>query len=227
LTNEQEKQAAARRSLAFVQDGYVVGLGTGSTASYVIRFLGERVRLGLKIRGISTSVRSRDLAASLGIPLTDFEECSHIDVTIDGADEINPALELIKGGGGALLREKIVASASRQVVIVADSSKLVSMLGEFPLPVEVVPFAQALLSRRIGALGASVVLRKDQAGRPFITDEGHHILDCAFKQIPDPVRLADQLDRMPGVLGHGLFLHLADVALIGKGSEVLEVRRPR
>ncbi len=227
MANEQEKQAAARRSLAFVQDGYVVGLGIGSTASYAVRFLGERVHLGLKIRGIPTSVRSRDLAVSLGIPLTAFEECPQIDVTIDGADETNPALELIKGGGGALLREKIVASASRQVVIVADSSKLVSVLGEFPLPVEVVPFAQALLSRRIGALGASVVLRKDQAGRPFITDEGHHILDCAFGQIPDPVRLADQLDRMPGVVEHGLFLHLADVVLIGKGSEVLELHRPR
>ena len=227
MTNEPEKQAAARRSLAFVQDGYVVGLGTGSTASHALRFLGERVRLGLKIRGIPTSVCSRDLAVSLGIPLTTFEECPQIDVTIDGSDEINPALELIKGGGGALLREKIVASASRQVVIVADSSKLVSVLGEFPLPVEVVPFAQALLSRRIGALGASVVLRKDPAGRPFTTDEGHHILDCAFGQIPDPVRLADRLDRMPGVVEHGLFLHLADVVLIGKGSEVLELHRPR
>ncbi len=227
MASEQEKEAAARRSLAFVQDGYVVGLGTGSTASYVIRFLGERVRSGLRIRGIPTSVRSRKLAASLGIPLTDFEECPQIDVTIDGADEINPALDLIKGGGGALLREKIVASASRQVVIIADSHKLVSVLGAFPLPVEVVPFAQALVSRRIGALGASVALRRDQAGRPFTTDEGHHILDCAFGQIPDLLRLADHLDRMPGVVEHGLFLRLADVALIGKGSEVLELRRPR
>jgi ribose 5-phosphate isomerase A len=226
MANEQEKQAAARRSLAFVEDGYVVGLGTGSTASYAIRFLGEWVRAGLKIRGIPTSVHSRHLAASLGIPLTSFEECSQIDVTIDGADEINPALELIKGGGGALLREKIVASASRKVVIIGDSSKQVPVLGKFPLPVEVVPFAQALLARRIAALGAFITLRKDQAGWPFVTDEGHQILDCSFDQIPDPTRLAHELDCMPGVVEHGLFLDLADVVLIGKHSEVLEIHRP-
>ena len=171
MTIEQEKEEAARRSLTFVKDGHVVGLGTGSTVSYAIRFLGERVREGLKIHGIPTSVQSRDLAARLGIPLTSFEESTRIDVTIDGADEINPALQLIKGGGGALLREKIVASASRQVVIIADSGKQVPVLGKFPLPVEVVPFAEALLIRRIGALGASVELRKGQTGQPFITDE--------------------------------------------------------
>ncbi len=227
MSHEQEKQAAARRSLAFVRDGYVVGLGTGSTASYAIRFLGEMVRDGLKIRCIPTSNNSRDLAAGLGIPLTDFEECHQVDLTIDGADEISPALELIKGHGGALLREKIVAAASRKVVIIADSSKLVRSLGEFPLPVEVVPFAQSLLARRIAALGASVVLRKDQTGRPFVTDEGHHILDCSFGKIPDPAWLAEQLGRMSGVQEHGLFLDQADVALIGKGEEVIELHRPQ
>jgi len=225
MANEQEKQAAARSSLAFVQDGYVVGLGTGSTASYAIRFLGERVQAGLKIRAIPTSVNSRDLAASLGIPLTTFDECPEIDVTIDGADEINPALQLIKGGGGALLWEKIVASVSRTVVIIADSSKQVPLLGKFPLPVEVVPFAQTLLAGRLAALGASVAERKDRDGRQFVTDEGHHILDCSFRRIPDPSGLADELDHMPGVVEHGLFLDLADIVLIGKGSEVLEFRR--
>jgi ribose 5-phosphate isomerase A len=227
ISMEQEKQEAARRSLAFVKDGYVVGLGTGSTASYAIRFLGERVREGLKILGIPTSVQSRDLAATLGIPLTSFEESPLIDITIDGADEINPALQLIKGGGGALLREKIVASASRRVVIVADSGKRVPVLGKFPLPVEIVPFAEALLVRRITALGASVALRRDQSGKPFVTDEGHHILDCSFGAIPDPHRLAGELDRMSGVVEHGLFLDLADIALIGEEPEILGARSPR
>jgi ribose 5-phosphate isomerase A len=225
MANEQEKQAAARRSLALVRDGDVVGLGTGSTASYAIRFLGEMVRAGLKIRGIPTSVQSRDLAVSEGIPLTTFEECSLIDVTIDGADEINPELALIKGGGGALLREKIVASTSRKVVIIADSTKQVRVLGKSPLPVEVVPFAEAPLAGRISSLGASVTLRRDKAGWPFITDEGHHLLDCSFGQIPDPARLAEKLKLMPGVVEHGLFLGLADIVLIGKDSEVIELYR--
>ena len=224
--HEREKQAAARRSLVYVRDGHVVGLGTGSTASYAIRFLGEMVRAGLKILAIPTSVNSRDLAVSVGIPLTTFEDCPIIDVTIDGADEVSPALELIKGGGGALLREKIVASASRKIVIVADSTKQVRVLGKYPLPVEVVPFAEALLTERIASLGASVALRRDPAGRPLITEEGHHILDCSFGQILDPVRLANDLKHMPGVVEHGLFLDLADVALIGRDSEVLELHRP-
>ena len=223
---EREKQAAARRSLVYVREGYVVGLGTGSTASYAIRFLGEMVRSGLKIRAIPTSFNSRDLAVSVGIPLTSFEDCPEIDVTIDGADEISPSLELIKGGGGALLREKIVASASRKVVIIADSTKQVSVLGKFPLPVEVVPFAEVPLAGHIVSLGASVALRRDPAGRPFITEEGNHILDCSFGQILDPGGLADDLKRMPGLVEHGLFLDLADVALIGKDSEVLELQRP-
>lgn len=226
MTNENEKRAAAFRSIAYVRDGDVVGLGTGTTAAYAIHFLGERVQAGLKIRGVPTSTLSRELAGTLGIPLTNFDECSHIDVTIDGADEINPAFELIKGHGGALLREKIVASASRNVVIIADSGKQVRMLGKASLPVEVVPFAEVLLTRRIAALGASVTLRKDPAGRPFVSDEGHHILDCSFGQIPEPAKLAAELDHMPGVQEHGLFLDLADVVLIGRGTEVLELRRP-
>jgi ribose 5-phosphate isomerase A len=227
MVHEREKQAAALRSVDFIRSGDIVGLGTGSTASYAIRSLGERVAAGLKIRAIPTSVHSRNLAAALGIPLTTFDECPWIDVTIDGADEISPALELIKGGGGALLREKIVASASHKVVIIADSSKRVAVLGRFPLPVEVVPFAEVPLIRRISALGASAMLRRDRTGRPFVTDEGHHILDCEFGQIPNPPRLAEELSRMPGVVEHGLFIDLADTVLIGKDSEVLELHRPR
>jgi ribose 5-phosphate isomerase A len=224
---DQQKQEAARRSLDFIKDGFVVGLGTGSTAYYAIRLLGDRVRGGLKIRGIPTSVSSRDLAVKFGIPLTTFEESPHVDVTIDGADEIDPALQLIKGGGGALLREKIVASASRKVVIIADSSKQVQVLGKFPLPVEVVPFAEALLINRVASLGASVVLRRDRTGRPFVTDEGHHVIDCSFGKISDPHRLAGELDRMTGVVEHGLFLGLADIALIGGDVEVLGAGRSK
>ena len=208
-----------------MRDGDVVGLGSGSTAAYAVRFLGERVRAGLKIRGIPTSVQTQNLAACLGIPLTTLEEVQQIDVTIDGADEFDPELRLIKGGGGALLREKIVASATREEIIIADSSKQVSVLGKFPLPVEVICFAQALVSKKISALGATVQLRKDRVGEPFLTDEGHHILDCHFGQIPDPRALAYTLSEILGVVEHGLFINLADVVLLGKGSEVLELRR--
>jgi ribose 5-phosphate isomerase A len=220
-----EKEAAARASLRFVRDGNIVGLGTGSTAAHVVRFLGEKVRAGLKIRGIPTSVHTGELAASLGIPLTTLEECQQIDVDIDGADEFDPQLHLTKGGGGALLREKIIASASRQVVIIADSSKQVAVLGKFPLPVEVIPFAQALITKRIAALGAKVKLRQDPHGNPFVTDEGHHILDCSFGQIPDPPALARKLSDMPGIVEHGLFIDLATVVLVAKGENVTELRR--
>ena len=212
-TSDLEKAAAARASLRFVRDGMTLGLGTGSTAAHAVRFLGEQVKAGLKIRGIPTSVHTGELAASLGIPLTTLDECQQIDVDIDGADEFDPQLHLIKGGGGALLREKIIASASRQVVIIADSSKQVAVLGKFPLPVEVIPFAQPLVAKRITALGATVKLRKDATGNPFVTDEGHHILDCNFGQIADPPTLARKLSDMPGVVEHGLFIDLASGAV--------------
>src|ERR1700740_3133466 len=159
MANDQEKEAAARASLRFVKDGQVLGLGTGSTATYFIKLLGEQVKNGLRVRGIPTSVRSRELAESLGIPLTTLDECQEIAVTVDGGDEVDPELRLIKGGGGALLREKIVASATRQMVVVADATKQVQRLGKFPLPVEVIKFAQALVAKRISALGAQVQLR--------------------------------------------------------------------
>jgi ribose 5-phosphate isomerase A len=225
MTSDQEKELAARASLQFVRDGDVVGLGSGSTAAYAVRYLGKRVRAGMKIRGIATSVQTQNLAASVGIPLTTLEEVQRIDVTIDGADEFDPELRLIKGGGGALLHEKIVASASRQVIIITDSSKQVCVLGKVPLPVEVIRFAEAVVSKKISALGATVQLRKDTAGKPFITNEGNHILDCHFGQIPDPPALAHTLSEIPGVVEHGLFINLADLVLLGNGSEVLEFRR--
>ncbi len=221
----QEKEAAARAGIAFVHDRDVVGLGTGSTAAYAVRFLGERVSKGLKIRGIPTSTATRDLAVSLNIPLTNFDEVQQIDVTLDGADEFDPQLNLIKGGGGALLREKIVASASRKVIILADASKRVERLGKFPLPVEVIPFAQALIAKKITDLGAAVKVRTNKNNSVFVTDEGHHILDCAFGQINDPAGLARRLSDMPGVVEHGLFIGMANVVLLARGKEVTEIRR--
>jgi ribose 5-phosphate isomerase A len=223
--SDLEKEAAARASLQFIQDGQVVGLGTGSTAAYFIKLLAERVKNGLRIRGIPTSVRSLELAQSLGIPLTTLDECQEIDVTVDGADEVDPQLRLIKGGGGAALREKIVASATKQLVIVADESKQVQMLGKFPLPVEVIRFAQALVAKRIRALGADVQLRTVADGKPFVTDEHNHILDCRFGQIPDADGLARKLSDMPGVVEHGLFIGMASVALFARGREIVELRR--
>src|SRR6202045_2364728 len=223
MANDQEKEAAARVSLQFIKDGQVVGLGTGSTAAYFIQLLGEQVKNGLRIRGIPSSDRSREQAASLGIPLTTLDEYQQIDVTVDGADEFDPQLRLIKGGGGALLREKIVASATRQFVIIADSSKQVAMLGKFPVPVEVIKFAEALVAKKIAAMGAAVKVRADASGRKFITDEGNHILDCHFGQIPDPPALARKLETTPGVVEHGLFIGMASIALIGKGTQVLEI----
>ncbi len=225
MANDQEKEAAARASLRFIKDGQVVGLGTGSTAAYFIKLLGEQVKQGLRVRGIPTSVRSKELAQGLGIPLTTLDECQEIAVTVDGADEVDPQLRLIKGGGGALLREKIVASATKQLVIVADASKQVKMLGKFPLPVEVIRFSQALVAKRIAALGADVQLRMDDSGKPFVTDENNHILDCRFGEIPDPDALARQLSDMPGVVEHGLFIGMASVALLARGSEIIELKR--
>jgi ribose 5-phosphate isomerase A len=226
MSNDREKQSAARASLKYIKSGDIVGLGTGSTAKFVVEGLAEMLRAGsLKdIQCIPTSVRTRDLAASLGITLTTLDVHQHIHVTIDGADEFDPQLNLTKGGGGALLREKIVASASDKLVIIADSSKQVPVLGNFPLPVEVIPFADALITQKISALGATVKLRMTGDSKPFITDEGHHILDCKFSQISDPPALARKLECMPGIVEHGLFIDMADVVIVGKGDGTIELR---
>jgi len=220
---EEEKEAAGRAAAKLVRDGDVVGLGTGSTAYFAIIALGERVKEGLKIAGIPTSLQTADLARSVGIPLTTLDEHPEIDITIDGADEIDAKLNLIKGGGGALLREKVVASASKKMVVVADSGKVVSVLGKFPLPVEVIAFARTVVEKRITALGASTKLRVKRDGSTYITDNGNEILDCSFGMIEDPPSLARELGDIPGIVEHGLFIALASVALVGKGDSVDEI----
>jgi ribose 5-phosphate isomerase A len=179
----------------------------------------------MKIRGIPSSIASRDLATQLGIPLITFEDAQQIDVTIDGADEFDPALNLIKGGGGAMLREKIVASASKQLIIVTDASKQVQVLGKFPVPVEVIAFAEPLVAKKISDLGAQVVQRQAKDGKPYVTDEGHHILDCHFGNIPDPAALAHTLSDMPGIVEHGLFVGMANVVVMAESGSVKEFRR--
>jgi ribose 5-phosphate isomerase A len=219
-----EKEAAGRAAAQLVKDGDVVGLGTGSTAYFAVVALGERVHAGLQIVGIPTSNQTAALARAAGIRLTTLDEHPEIDITIDGADEIDPTLNLIKGGGGALLREKIIASASKKMIVVADSGKVVPMLGKFPLPVEIVDFARTVLEKKIAALGALTKHRMNPDGKPFLTDEGHHILDCCFSQISDPIALARELDSLPGVVEHGLFIGLAKLALVGRGIEVEELQ---
>ena len=224
MANQNEKELAGRAAAELVVAGNIVGLGTGSTAYFAVVALGERVKSGLKIIGIPTSVATAELARAVAIPLSTLDEHPEIDITIDGADEIDPQLRLIKGGGGALLREKIIASASKRMVVVADSTKLVPALGKFPLPVEIIPFAEVVLEKKITALGASCKLRNRADGTAFVTDEGHHILDCSFGKIADPPALARALSDMPGVVEHGLFIGIAKVALVGKGSSVVEIR---
>ncbi|MDB6077771.1 MAG: hypothetical protein JWO82_1518 [Akkermansiaceae bacterium] len=221
--SDDEKRLAAAAAVAWVKDGMVVGLGTGSTATHAITLLGKLCREGLSIRGIPTSSRSAALAWEVGIPLVELERAGQIDVTIDGADEFDPHLNLLKGGGGALLREKIVASCSKKVVIVADSSKQVPVLGKFPLPVEVLPFAaQAIAQRLREEHDIEVVLREGPEGL-FLSDQANWIADCHFGAIPDPSALGVYLSSIPGVLGHGLFTGLASVLLVAQDGAVREI----
>jgi ribose 5-phosphate isomerase A len=224
MAHEKEKEETGRAAAKLVRDGDVVGLGTGSTAYFTVIALGEQVKAGLKIIGIPTSVKTGDLARSLGIPLTTLDEHPEIDITIDGADEIDPQLRMIKGGGGALLREKVVASASKKMVVVVDSAKAVAVLGEFPLPVEVIAFARTVVEKKIVALGGLPRLRTQANGSAYVTDNGNWILDCSFGKIVDPPALALALSNIPGIVEHGLFIGLASMALVARGDRVEELR---
>lgn len=217
------KRIAAERAVDYIKDGMIVGLGTGSTAYWAIEKLGAKVYEGLNIKAIATSARSEDQAAKLGIGLIPFSEIDKIDVTIDGADEVDHDLNLIKGGGGALLREKIVAFASRQLIIVVDERKIVKHLGAFPLPVEVVRFGHEMTIRKLRSLGCNPVLRCDEKGI-YITDNGNYIVDCNFKIIDNPLELHNKINSIPGVVDNGLFINMAGRVIIGyKNGDIKEL----
>jgi ribose 5-phosphate isomerase A len=229
---EAQKRAAAAHALEFVKPGMRLGLGSGSTARHFVELLAERIRGGLDVIAVPTSEATRSDAERLGVPLTTLDQMPELDLAIDGADEIAPDLTLIKGGGGALLREKIVASASARLVVIADESKWVSVLGRFALPVEVVPFGLAATRRAVEAAAAAAgctgpaLLRRARDGHAFVTDGGHFILDAALERITDPKSLADRLDGIAGVVEHGLFVGLANVAVLAGATGVRVVERP-
>lgn len=222
------KRLAAERALAFVTPGMKLGLGTGSTAAFFIDALAQRVQDGLDVVGVATSQATQAHAERVGIRMTTLDDAPHLDLTVDGADEVDGELRLIKGGGGALLREKIVASASARMIVIADGSKKVAKLGAFPLPVEVVRFGcnatRNMIEVLAGEAGCHGIVRRrlDKMGEPFITDGGNFILDCSFGRIDDPDLLEQALKLVPGVVESGLFIGLADIAIIA-GSEGIEV----
>jgi len=215
-----EKQRSAEAACEYVKDGMIVGLGTGSTAKFAVKKIGELVRNGLSIRGIATSDSTKILAESEGIPLIDFSETMFIDLTIDGADEIDANLNMIKGGGAALLREKIVASASREEIIIVSVSKLVQQLGAFPLPVEVIPFGWQVVFNQLESLQGNPELRLKQ-GQPSVTDQGNFIVDCHFRKIENPEQLEQHLNMIPGVVENGLFINLCTRMIMADGENII------
>ena len=230
MNTDAQKRAAAARAVEFVRPGMRLGLGTGSTAKHFVELVGERVRAGLDVVAVPTSEATLADAKRCGIALTTLDDTPELDLTVDGADEIAPDLSLIKGGGGALLREKIVAAASARMIVIADESKCVDALGRFPLPIEVVPFGVAAVHRSIEAVikriqkVGSLAIRRAPNGHPFVTDGGHWIIDAEFGRIDDPAALAHALAVIPGVVEHGLFIGLADTAIIGgpTGVKIIE-----
>src|SRR4029079_8145296 len=232
MSADTHKRAAAARAVEFVRPGMKLGLGTGSTAKHFVELLGERVRAGLNVVGVPTSEATRADAERCGVPLTTLDQTPVLDLTVDGADEIAPDLTLIKGGGGALLREKIVAVASARMVVVADAGKWVPALGRFPLPIEVLPFGMAatrlIIEAALTACGCpgEVLLRRGRDGHAFVTDGGHSIFDAKLGRIPEPQLLADRLSAIPGVMEHGLFIGIAQAAILAAPSGVRVVERP-
>jgi ribose 5-phosphate isomerase A len=228
---DQLKRQAAARALDQVQDGMKLGLGTGSTAKHFVELLGERVAGGLRMVGVPTSEATRAQAEACKIPLTTLDEVDRLDLTVDGADELDAALNLIKGGGGALLREKIVAAASDRMIVIADDTKWVDILGRYPLPVEVIPFGLAATQRAMAAAFAQIGvsgqmgLRKGADGHVFVTDGGHWIIDAHLGRITDAPRLAGLLSLIPGVVEHGLFIGLASTAILAGAQGIRVVER--
>ena len=231
MSADDWKQQAAERALALVEDGMTLGLGTGSTAARFVDLVGQKVKDGLKLRCVPTSEATRAQAERLGIPLITLDQQPYLDLTVDGADELDDDLRLIKGGGGALLIEKIVATASGRMVVIADASKQVATLGKFPLPVEVVRFGLGATRNMIEVLAADAGCRGEikqrlaSDGQPFVTDSGNFILDCAFGGIPEPEALDEALKLIPGVVENGLFLGIADAAIVAGPSGVVMLER--
>lgn len=226
-TLDELKRQAALKAVDYVQDGMVIGLGTGSTAKHMILALGERIRRGLKIRGVPTSQETADLARSQGIALIESDNTWTLDLAIDGADQVDPQLCLIKGGGGALLKEKIVAAAARQLIIVVDHTKRVPMLGNsFPLPIEVVPFGWGNTAKQLEAIAGKAVLR-EREGRPFRTEAGHFILDLHVGSITDPADLEIRLNQVPGVVETGLFVGRTSLLIVGTPEGVVLQTAPQ
>jgi ribose 5-phosphate isomerase A len=228
---DQLKRQAAAQALEHVQDGMKLGLGTGSTAKHFVDLLGQRVAGGLRVIGVPTSEATRAQAEACKIPLTTLDEIDRLDLTVDGADELDPALNLIKGGGGALLREKIVASASDRMIVIADDTKWVDALGRFPLPIEVIPFGLAATQRSLATafaqsdVSGQMGLRKGKDGHVFVTDGGHWIIDAHLGRITDAPRLAGLLSLIPGVVEHGLFIGLANTAILAGAQGIRVVER--
>ncbi len=218
------KQLVGEKATEYIKDGMIVGLGTGSTAYWAIQKIGQLVRDGLKIQGVPTSKATEQMARELNIPLLEMADVKHIDVTIDGADEFDPNKQLIKGGGGALLREKIVASITKFYICIADDSKSSDVLGSFPLPVEVTPFAWEITRYQLEQLGCTPKLRMN-GEKPFITDNQNYILDCKFERIDNPVELTTMLNQIPGVVENGLFTNMANIIICNTpegGIQVIE-----
>ena len=230
MTTDALKQAAAAEAIALVESGMKLGLGTGSTAKHFVDLLGAKVKAGLDVICVATSKQTEAQAKGLGIRVVSLDDEPYLDLTVDGADEIDSELRLIKGGGGALLREKIVAAASDRMVVIADTTKKVKVIGKFPLPIEVVPFGLKATHAMIEALAAeigckgAILQRKTKDGSPFVTDNGNFILDCGFGRIDEPEELAEVLTLVPGMVEHGLFLGYCDLAFLAgaNGVERLE-----
>lgn len=223
MADQDPKAVAGRYAANLVEDGMVVGLGTGSTAKFAIERLGERVKEGLKITAIPTSEASAKLATELNIPLVGFDNVQHLDITIDGADEIDGNFDMLKGGGGALLREKVVASLTKRQICIVDPNKVVEKLGKFLLPVEVVPFGWPVVARRIEALGGKPHMRK-RDGKDYVTDNGNNILDCEFYPIEDAPKLERELMMIPGVVEVGLFIQMANTLILGHADGTVTVK---
>jgi len=221
---EKEKQLAAKEAVKYIKNDTIIGLGTGSTVYYAIVEIAELVKNGLKIKAVPTSNATQKLADSLGIPIIDINTIDKIDTTIDGADEFNEDLMLIKGGGGALLREKIVATMTVEEIIIADSSKKVEKLGKFKLPIEVIPFASKYVQSKINELNGNGKIRFAQ-NLSFVTDEGNYIVDVDFGFIENPVELSHQLNEIEGVVGHGLFINLTKTVIMGNDNEIITFKK--